>query len=347
MRKIIATLALALGALASHAMPLGSRHAIIVDEHSGSVLYQKDADRVVPIASLTKLMTAMVVLDAGLDMDEIIMIDERDVDTLKHSSSRVPVGSMLSRRTLLELALMSSDNRAAAALGRTFPGGRDGFLKAVQRKAADLGMRNTTIWEPTGLSPYNTSTAQDLVKMTKAAAAYPQITAMSTTPEDTVEINGRAVEYRNTNRLVANKDWDIQLSKTGFTSEAGRCLTMRLNSAGRQVIMVLLNAQGPAARTVDAVNVRRFLTGEPFLSAVQAKTPAVKTRAGRKAPAVSVRTVSLEARSSSKGAARVTTATRHRKTAAVQGAPSHRSAAKARAVQKHAQRTEGRGRARG
>lgn len=259
-------------ATSAFAVPFSSQHALVLEEDSGKVLLEKNAHEVVPIASLTKLMTAMVVLDARLDMDEQIAIEERDVDTLKFSSSRVPVGVVLSRRELLELALMSSDNRAAHALGRTYPGGPMAFLRAVQDKLTALGMHNTTIQEPTGLSPYNRSTAADLVKMAAAASAYPEISRMTTETGELIDMNGRLVEYRNTNRLVGRDGWDILLSKTGFTREAGKCLVMRFQSAGKKVIMVLLNARESAARIADAENVQRFLNGEPLYAAAEPKS---------------------------------------------------------------------------
>lgn len=264
-KKILTTLLLSVAATA-FAVPFSSRHALVLEEETGRILLEKNADTVVPIASLTKLMTAMVVLDAGLDMNELITIDQSDVDTLKFSSSRVPVGVVLTRNALLELALMSSDNRAAAALARTYPGGHEGFRRAVRFKISVLEMRDTTIEEPTGLSPNNRSTAVDLVKMVTAASEYPEISRMSTGVGDLVDMNGRLVQYRNTNRLVGRDGWDINLSKTGFTREAGRCLVMRFESAGRNVIMVLLNASATTARMMDAENVQRFLNGESLLS---------------------------------------------------------------------------------
>ena len=267
-------LALLMSAAASvFAVPLSSQHAVVVDEASGSVLLEKNAHEVVPIASLTKLMTAMVVLDAKLDMNEPIAIDESDVDTLKFSSSRVPVGVVLSRGALLELALMSSDNRAAHALARTYPGSHSAFVRAVKDKLAALEMHNTNIAEPTGLSPFNRSTAADLVKMVSAASQYPEISRLSTGTEDLIDMNGHLVQYRNTNRLVGREGWDIQLSKTGFTREAGRCLVMRFQAAGKNVIMVLLNAKESAARLMDAENVQRLVTGQPFMMAKAAKAP--------------------------------------------------------------------------
>lgn len=277
------------------ALPFSSQHALVFEEDTGKVLLEKNAHDVVPIASITKLMTAMVVLDAKLDMDEMIAIEDSDVDTFKHSSSRVPVGVVLTRRALLELALMSSDNRAAAALARTYPGGNAGFVTAVEEKIAALGMHQTSIEEPTGLSPRNRSSAADLVKMATAASAYTEISSMTTETGDLVDMNGRMVQYRNTNRLVGRDGWDILLSKTGFTREAGRCLVMRMQAAGKRVIVVLLNAKESAARLSDAENVQRFLTGQPLYAAKPAPRPSVriirtsqrsyiyvKTKAGKK-----------------------------------------------------------------
>lgn len=277
--------ALLLSAAASaFAVPLSSQHALVFEEDSGQVLLEKNANSVVPIASVTKLMTAMVVLDAHLDMNEMIAIDESDVDTFKFSSSRVPVGAVLSRSALLELALMSSDNRAAHALGRTYPGGMGGFVRAVREKLVELDMRHTSIEEPTGLSPNNRSTAADLVKMVAAASQYPEISRMSTGTEELFDMNGRLVQYRNTNRLVGRDGWDILLSKTGFTREAGRCLVMRMQTAGKHVIVVLLNAKETAARIMDAENVQRLIKGEdPVIYAAAKPAPrlAAKGRSGK------------------------------------------------------------------
>lgn len=261
-------------ASAAFALPFHSQHAIVYEEDSGKVLLEKDPNAVVSIASLTKLMTAMVVLDAKQDLNEMIDIEEADVDILKHSSSRVPVGAVLPRSTVLQLALMSSDNRAAAALARTYPGGRAAFLAAVQQKIKTLDMRNTVIEEPTGLSPHNRSTAADLVKMASAASHYPEITRITTNTEDLIDMNGRMVHFHNTNRLVGKQDWDIQLSKTGFTQEAGRCLIMRMKAAGKSVVVVLLNARDSFARMADAENILRHLEGRPTVMAVAAPAPA-------------------------------------------------------------------------
>lgn len=267
-------------AVQSHAVSLGSKHAIVVDESSGSVLLEKHATDIVPIASLTKLMTAMVVLDANLDMQEKIIITDADVDFLKHSSSRVPVGVTLPRGTLLELALMSSDNRAAFALARTYPGGMPEFLAAVRAKAAMLGMRRTNIEEPTGLSPHNTSTALDLAKLAIAASHYPDIERITTVADDTIDVNGQATTYHNTNRLVSDRNWNILLSKTGFTREAGRCIVMRIKAAGRNAVVVLLNARETVNRTTDAIRVHRMLRGEPEAMVAEVS---VKRRAGKTA----------------------------------------------------------------
>lgn len=266
---------------AALALPLGSQSVLVVEDGTGKVLLEKNADAVVPIASLTKLMTAMVVLDAKLDLDEPIEIDSADVDRVKHSSSRVPVGATISRRDVLRLALMSSDNRAAAALARTFPGGREGFKAAVKRKIHALDMQHTVIEEPTGLSPHNRSNAGDLVKMAAASAKYPEIVEMTTGSSELIKINGRAVEYRNTNRLVGAKGWDIGLSKTGFTNEAGRCLIMNITAAGKNATMVLLNASASSARVLDALNIRRFITGDaPVSGAVRkASSSPIKAKA--------------------------------------------------------------------
>jgi D-alanyl-D-alanine carboxypeptidase/D-alanyl-D-alanine endopeptidase (penicillin-binding protein 7) len=271
------------------ALPFSSRHALVFEEETGKVLFEKDANAVVPIASLTKLMTAMVVLDAKLDMNETINIDESDVDTLKHSSSRVPVGVALSRRTVLQLALMSSDNRAAHALARTYPGGREAFVAAVRQKLTALGMNDTVIEEPTGLSPHNRSTAADLLKMATAASHYPEISEITTSSAQAIDINGRLTEYHNTNRLVGREGWDIQLSKTGFTNEAGRCLIMRMEAAGKHVILVLLNASAGAARMMDAENVHRYLSGMPMLATRVVARPASHRHGARSARQVLVK----------------------------------------------------------
>ena len=289
LKKLFATVLMSFSA-AAFAVPFGSQSVLVVEDDTGKILLEKNASAVVPIASLTKLMTAMVVLDARQDMDELIEIDRSDVDTVKHSSSRVPVGALISRRDVLQLALMSSDNRAAAALARTYPGGKEGFKMAVRRKISALGMTQTVIEEPTGLNPHNRSTAGDLVKMATAAARYPDITSATTDSKDLININGREVEYRNTNRLVGAKGWDIGLSKTGYIQEAGRCLIMNIKAGGKNATMVLLNAGASSARILDALNIRRFISGEqaPVVARASNRAPrfrAASSRASIKASA--------------------------------------------------------------
>ena len=282
LKKLFATVLLSFSA-AAFAVPFGSQSVLVVEDDTGKVLLEKNADRVAPIASLTKLMTAMVVLDAKQDMDELIEIDRSDVDTFKYSSSRVPVGALISRRDVLQLALMSSDNRAAHALARTYPGGTEGFKAAVRQKIAALGMTQTVIEEPTGLSPRNRSTAGDLVKMAAASSKYAEITRMTTESKDLIKINGREIEYRNTNRLVGAKGWDIGLSKTGYIQEAGRCLIMNIKAGGKNATMVLLNASASSARILDALNIRRFITGDEPVSVAKAasRTPRYKASSSR------------------------------------------------------------------
>jgi D-alanyl-D-alanine carboxypeptidase/D-alanyl-D-alanine endopeptidase (penicillin-binding protein 7) len=281
MKKLFAAVLMSLSATAALAVPFGSTSVLVVEDDTGKVLLEKNASQVVPIASLTKLMTAMVVLDAKQDMNEPIEIEKSDVDTLKHSTSRVPVGASIPRRDVLQLALMSSDNRAAASLARTYPGGAEAFKAAVKRKIAALGMSQTAIEEPTGLSPANRSTAADLVKMASAASHYPEITRITTESKDLININGREVEYHNTNRLVGAKGWDIGLSKTGYTQEAGRCLIMRVKAAGKNATMVLLNAGASSVRVLDALNIRRYVLGDQTPTAMAASSgPRVKASAG-------------------------------------------------------------------
>jgi D-alanyl-D-alanine carboxypeptidase/D-alanyl-D-alanine endopeptidase (penicillin-binding protein 7) len=256
----VGVLAACLAASTGHTMPLRSEHAIVISDETGQVVMEKSADTIVPIASLTKLLTAMVVLDSKPDMEEKISIESEDVDLLKHSKSHVPVGTTLPRKKILELALMSSDNRAAAALARTYPGGEPALIRAIAAKAHALGMTNTVIREPTGLSPENTSTATDLAKMALAASRYPQITAITTDKEDAISLNGRSRTFHNTNRLVGATGWDVLLSKTGFTNEAGHCLIMRIKQAGKQATLVLLNANGSPSRMLDALRIRQYLT---------------------------------------------------------------------------------------
>ena len=268
--SVCAALLLTVGAC--QAASLQSEHAIVVSDDTGQVLLSKGADAIVPIASLTKLMTAMVVLDSKPDMNESISIQAADVDVLKHSKSRVPVGTTLKRKEIFELALMSSDNRAAASLARTYPGSTAAFLQAVQAKIKALGLHNTTIKEPTGLSPENTSTAADLAKMAQAAAQYPQIANITSDKSEVIRMNGRAFTVHNTNHLVGAAGWNVLLSKTGFTNEAGHCLIMRIKQAGAHATLVLLNAGASTIRMRDAAQIRKYLSQHQTAVARAGKT---------------------------------------------------------------------------
>ncbi|MCE4557059.1 serine hydrolase [Roseateles cellulosilyticus] len=240
-------------------LPVNAKHVVVVDDATGRVLMSRDADAVVPIASLTKLLTAMVVLDAKLDPTEKLRITDDDVDTLKHSKSRVRVGTQMSRQSALEMALMESENRAASALARTFPGGESAFVKAVKAKLKALGLSRTSISEPTGLSPANTSTASEMAAITAAAARYPEIERITSSKKAKVPVDGRPRELHNTNRLVGAKGWNIRVSKTGYTEEAGRCLAMRILNGKRPITVVLLDADGSAQRLRDAALIRKSL----------------------------------------------------------------------------------------
>lgn len=241
-------------------LPVNAKHVVVVDDATGHVLMARDAAAVVPIASLTKLMTAMVILDARQHPAERLRISDDDVDRLKHSKSFVRVGTELSRQDALELALVSSDNRAASALARAYPGGESAFVQALQAKVRALGLRNTSLQEPTGLSPQNTSTAIEVARITAAAARYPEIARITSSKRATVALSGRTRELHNTNRLVGAKGWNILLSKTGYTDEAGRCLAMRMMSGARAVTVVLLDADGSAHRLRDAALIRKSLS---------------------------------------------------------------------------------------
>lgn len=236
------------------------------------------------MASLTKLLTAMVVLDAAQPMEELLTIEEADLDTLKHTHSGVPVGATLSRAKLLELALLASDNHAASSLARHYPGGMVTFLEAVRLKALALELTSTRVVEPTGLSPDNRSSASDLAEVVRAAAGYPVIAAATTQARGEALIGGKPYRAANTNRLVGSPGWEILLSKTGFTNEAGRCLVMRVRAAGKTVLLVLLNARAGAGRTLDALNVTRWLAGLTPLGALPG--PTVEARIKRPSRAV-------------------------------------------------------------
>ena len=238
---------------------LNSNVALVMDQNTHEVLLSKNDKAVLPIASLTKLMTGLLVSDANLPLDEEITITQDDVDTLKGSSSRLAVGTRLTRGEAMHLALMSSENRAAHALGRTYPGGLNNFVRLMNQKAAELGMRDTRYVEPTGLSSENQSSAQDLARLVSVAYQRPLLRELSTSTSYEVTSGHRVLQYRNTNRLIDKDNWNIGLQKTGYISEAGRCLVMQVNMAGRQLIMVFLDAAGKAARLGDAEKVRQWL----------------------------------------------------------------------------------------
>ena len=239
---------------------LKSSAALVIDQEAGSTLYGKNTDEVVPIASITKLMTAMVVMDAGLPLTEQIVISEADKDLVKGTRSRLRIGTPLTRRELLQLALMASENRAAEALTRVYPGSTRAFVAAMNQKAVELGMWRTRFVDGTGLSSDNVSTAQDLTKMVAAAYGYPLIRDFTTDTKMTVRLaNGQPMDYRNSNRLVSSQTWEIGLSKTGYISEAGRCLVMQARIAGRPVIIVLLDSWGKLTRIGDANRIKRWM----------------------------------------------------------------------------------------
>lgn len=241
-------------------LDLKSGVALVMDEETNEVLLAKNTQAVLPIASITKLMTALVVTEAGLPLDEVLTVDAQDVDTEKGSGSRLRVGTSLTREEMLHLALMASENRAAHALGRHYPGGLPAFVEAMNRKAEALGMKDTHYVEPTGLSSRNQSNAADLVLLVREAHKHELIRRLSTTPEAAVAVGRRSMQFRNTNGLVRNGQWDIGLQKTGYISEAGRCLVMYAQMAGRKLIMVLLDSAGKYSRVGDAERIRKWLT---------------------------------------------------------------------------------------
>ncbi len=244
-------------------LALQSRAALIVDARTGEVLYGKNQAERVPIASITKLMTAMVVLDARQNMREMLTITDADVDRLKFSSSRLSIGSKLSRHDMMLLALMSSENRAASALARYYPGGTSAAIKAMNRKARSLGMSNTQFADGTGLSPRNQASLTDLAKMVKAAGGYDTIQRLSTTDHHFAPVKGykQRLKYQNSNPLVRNGSWDIGVTKTGYIKEAGHCLVMEARIGQRDTILVLMDSWGKYTRVGDASRVRSWVEG--------------------------------------------------------------------------------------
>jgi serine-type D-Ala-D-Ala endopeptidase (penicillin-binding protein 7) len=242
-----------------------SSGVLVLDPATGQTLFSKNADQVAPIASITKLMTAMVVLDAKLPMDEAIEITSEDIDTVKNTRSRLPIGSHFRRDDLMRLALMASDNRAASALGRNYPGGLGAFVAAMNEKAKALGTTQTHYVDSSGLSPANVSSPADLGKIVAAAASYPLITEYTTTGAVSVTLpdSKRKLSFVNTNTLVRHSDWKIGLSKTGYINEAGKCLVMQATIANTPIVIVLLDSWGKLTRVADANRIRKWLERNP------------------------------------------------------------------------------------
>ena len=245
------------------ALDLKSSVAYVLDQDTNEILFQKNENAVLPIASLTKLMTGVIVSEARLDMNEIITITEADVDTEKGSRSRLKVGTQLTRSELMLLSLMSSENRAAHALGRSHPGGMDRFVAAMNAKARLIGMQDTRYVEPTGLSSRNQSSGRDLATLTAYASNDKTLRELSTSPMHQIDVGDKTLNYVNTNRLINNPEWEIGLQKTGFISEAGQCLIMQTKIAGRRLIMVFLDSAGKLSRLGDAERVRRWVESQP------------------------------------------------------------------------------------
>ncbi|WP_226953289.1 serine hydrolase [Mesopusillimonas faecipullorum] len=270
-RKSAAALGMALliSGTAQAAPALRSEAVLVLDLQSAQVLYEKGGNQARPIASITKLMTALVVVESGLPMDGQIKIADHDIDRLRHSRSRLSVGTQLSRNDMLHLALMSSENRAAHALGRYHPGGMQAFVRAMNDKARALGMRDTHFVDPTGLSEDNVSTPKDLVKLLRAVSQQAPLRSLSVSDTYKVSLpNGRQLNYNNTNRLIKSDSWRIKVSKTGFINEAGQCLVMVANIDGRDLAFVLLNADGYASRFGDASRLRQFFEKSDLIASL-------------------------------------------------------------------------------
>lgn len=265
----------------SDPLSLRSSVAFVIDQETQEVLFSKNEEAVLPIASLTKLMTGLLIAEAELPMDEEITISQADIDTEKWSASRLRTGSRLTRGELLHLALMASENRAASALGRTYPGGMQVFVEMMNAKAQLLGMEDTHFVEPTGLSSKNRSSARDLAVLVDVASDEPLLREYSTTPAFQVAVGRRKLMFSNTNRLVRNPDWDIGLQKTGYISEAGQCLVMQTRVAGRNLIMVFLDSAGKLSRLGDAQRIRRWVESLP----PKAPGPMTENMAADRAPA--------------------------------------------------------------
>ena len=251
-------------------LSLSASVALVIDQSTNEVLFSKNDDAVLPIASLTKLMTGLVIADAQLPLDEEITITRADIDTLKGSRSRLAIGARLTRGELMHLSLMSSENRAAHALGRTYPGGIDQFVRVMNQKAKTLGMTDSYFVDPTGLSSRNQSSARDLATLAAASYNQPIMRELSTSPGYRLAVGRKTLQYNNSNGLVRSDDWDIGLQKTGYISEAGRCLVMQATVAGRDVIMVFLDSVSKVGRLRDAERIRQWMEAQDNASPVQA-----------------------------------------------------------------------------
>ena len=314
-------------------LKLNSSAALLLDPASGEVLARKNDQAVLPMASLTKLMTTLLVLEAKQPMDEVLIITEEDVDTERHSRSRLKVRTRLTREEALRLALMSSENRAAHALGRGYPGGVPKLVEAMNTKAGQLGMKNTTYVDPTGLSNRNQSTARDLALLMRAASQDPLMREYSTTPSHLAQLNGRTLQYVNSNRLVRNQraGWDIELQKTGYIVEAGRCLTMLTKVGGHDLIMVLLDADSNGARLGDAERLRRWVVAQWGLPDTVAKAKPESTR----------KVASAKKKKDKAGESKRKTAVA-RKDSAKKSAPSEVAKTKGKAATQEAKKKDGR-----
>lgn len=240
-------------------LALASNVALVLDQSTSEVLFEKNANVTLPIASITKLMTGLVVVEAHQDMDEVLEVTADDIDRIKHTTSRLRVGSRLSRANMLHIALMSSENRAASALGRNYPGGLKAFVAAMNAKAKELGMTGTHYVDSNGLSSMNVASARDLSKLVMAAQKYPILCEYTTDTRYVVEPGHYSLQYANSNRLVASPDWEIGIQKTGYITEAGRCLVMQANIEGRPIVMIFLDSRGKYSRLADAQRIRKWL----------------------------------------------------------------------------------------
>jgi D-alanyl-D-alanine endopeptidase (penicillin-binding protein 7) len=244
---------------------LSSSGVLVLDSTTGQTIYSKNADQTAPIASITKLMTAMVVLDAKLPLDEVIQLTSEDIDLVKNTHSRLPIGSHFRRDDLMRLALMASDNRAASALGRSYPGGIIAFVDAMNAKARELGLNSTKYVDSSGLTPGNVSSPQDLGKLVAQASKYDLIREYTTTGAVNVTLpdSGKKLSFVNTNSLVRASDWKIGLSKTGYINESGKCLVMQAMIANQPIVIVLLDSWGKLTRVADANRIRKWLEKNP------------------------------------------------------------------------------------